>query len=74
MGIAAIPIDQLEESARRAARTQWEQLVRLRLDVSELEVRRIEEPSEPVETCGVVAADAGLASVAFLRSTWNCSM
>ena len=64
MGLAAIPIEQLEESARRAAQTQWEQFARLRLDVSDLEVCRIEKPEKPVETCGVVAADAGLASVA----------
>ena len=63
MGIARVNIEQIERSARTAASSQVRNLSSLRMDVSRLEVVALRAPRQPVETCGVAAADAGQISV-----------
>ena len=63
MGVSRLNLDELRESAKRAAATQWDSLGQLRADTDALDVRPLPPAGPEVRTLGVVAADAGLVSV-----------
>lgn len=63
MGISRIDMEVLKNSAQRAATVQWQALDGPRTDTASLEVWPLAKQPRPMETLGVVAADAGLVSV-----------
>lgn len=63
VGVSRLDMEVLKNSAQRAAIVQWGALDGLRTETKDLEVWPLSRQSRPMETLGVVAADAGLVSV-----------
>lgn len=64
MGLAQIDLTKLMQSARAAAKSQWQNLGTLQKCTTQLEVVPLSESPREISSIGVVAADAGLVSVA----------